>query len=328
MLTHTISVDSGKYATKASMMASPGAITHISFKTQMSESIERFSNDDSNSFSIEYKGKQYLLGEQARFQSFERSKQNILHKLSTYTATALMIQESGSNADYVNIAIGCPLSTYINKDARKFYRNYIAPSGKKVDITVNDDEYCFTILKSIVYPESSGVIYLNKDKYENDLVGVIDIGGLNANCCIYDNLVPKIGPDSMFTLEMGGNILTSNIMTKLESEFETEIGSILYEKVMRDGFIKKAPEASSTRIAELKKQHVIDIFTECKRHKWSIDNMDIIFTGGTAKLLRNEIAEVFPTAILDYLDEDASFKNADGFLKQFLVVCGQSVYLN
>ncbi len=327
MFTRTISVDSGKYETKASMMLSPGTIKHLSFKTQISESTERFSNDTSKTYGVKFEDKYYLIGESARTQSFERSKQNILHKISTYTAIALMMKESGSNGDSINLAIGCPLSIYINRDARKYYKDYIAPSGRKISITVNDEPFTFTILKSIVYPESSGVIYLNKERYENDLVGVVDIGGLNANCCIYDNLVPKAGPDSMFTLEMGGNILTSNIMTKLESEFETEIGTILYEKVMKDGFIKKCPEESSRRISELKRAHVIDILTECKRHKWSIDNMDIVFTGGTSKLLKNEIQEIFPTAILDHLDEDASFKNADGFLKQLLIVCGQSVYL-
>ena len=277
MFIRTMSVDSGKYETKAAMMASPGTIKHLSFKTQMSESAEKYCNDTSKSYSIEFEGSQYLLGEQARIQSFDRSKHSILHKISTYTAVALMMKECGSNGDSINIAIGCPLSIYINKSARKYYKDYIAPSGRKISIKVNDENHNFTILKSVVYPESSGVIYLNKDRYENDLVGVIDIGGLNANCCIYDNLVPKAGTDAMFTLEMGGNILTSNIMTKLESEFETEIGIILYEKVMRDGFIKKNPEASTKRIAELKKSHVIDVLTECKRHKWSTDNMDIVF---------------------------------------------------
>ena len=327
MYTRTMSVDSGKYETKAAMMASPGNIKHLSFKTQMSESVEKFCNDTGKSYSIEFEGNQYLLGEQARMQSFDRSKQSILHKIATYTAVSNMMKASGSNGDSINLAIGCPLSIYINKDARKHYKDYIAPSGGKISIKVNDEDHSFTILKSVVYPESSGVIYLNKERYENDLVGVIDIGGLNANCCIYDNLVPKSGSDAMFTLEMGGNILTSNIMTKLESEFETEIGTILYEKVMRDGFIKKNPEASAKRIAELKKAHVIDILTECKRHKWSTDNMDIVFTGGTAKLLKDEIQEVFPTAILDHLDNEASFKKADGFLKQMLIMCGQAVYL-
>ncbi len=327
MFTRTISVDSGKYQTKAAMMTSPGVIKHISFKTQMSECTERILNDNNNTYGIVYDNNQYLLGDQARIQSFDRSKQSILHKISTYTAIASMMKEAGSNGDYINLAIGCPLSICINKNARKYYKDYIAPTGKKVSIRVNDDDYFFTIIKSVVYPESSGVIYLNKERYKNDLVGVIDIGGLNANCCIYDNLVPKAGSDAMFTLEMGGNILASNIMTKLESEFETEIGTILYEKVMRDGYIKKSPKESAERITRLKKEHVIDILTECKRHKWSTDNMDIVFTGGTAKLLKDEIKEVFPTAILDHLDDEAAFKNADGFLRQMLIMCGQTVYL-
>lgn len=84
---------------------------------------------------------------------------------------------------------------------------------------------------------------------------------------------------------------------------------------------------SAKRISELKKEHVLDIFTECKRHKWSTDNMDIVFTGGTAKLLKDEIQEIFPTSVLDHLDDEASFKNADGFLKQMLITCGQNSYL-
>lgn len=327
MMTRTIAVDSGKYETKVSVMTSPGNIKHASFKTQLDENVEKADNVTGKTYAVEFEGKEYILGEQARSQSFDRSKQNILHKIATYTAIALEMKAGGTNGDFINLAIGCPLSIYINKEARKKYRDYIAPIGRKINITIDDQEYNFVILKAMVYPESSGVVYLNKDRYENHVIGVIDIGGLNANCCVYDNLVPKAGPDVMFTLEMGGNILTSNIMTRLESDFNTQINESIYEEVMREGYLLKNPEESAVRISELKKEHVKKIFAECQRHKWSLENMRIVFTGGTSKILRKEIEEIFPTAITEHLDDDASFKNADGFLKQLLVSTGQAVYV-
>ena len=326
-MTRTIAIDSGKFATKVSMAAGIGTIDHLSFKTQMTEGVEKVDVGGDGTFSVEFEGKKYLVGDQARGQSFDRSKQNDLHRISTYVGVAMMMKKAGGFNDNVKLAIGCPLSIYINQDARQRYKDFIAPAGKRVVIKVDGIEYTFTIVASYVFPESSGVIYLNSSKYRDGIVGVIDIGGLNANCCIYDKLVPKYGADSMFTLEMGGNILTSNIMTSLESEFNTSIPELFYDQVMRDGCIKIDKEASARRIEELKVEHVRAIMTECKRHKWATDLMDVVFTGGTSFLLKDEIQKVFPTAIIDHLDSEACFKNADGFLQQLLVKTGQAIYI-
>ena len=53
-----------------------------------------------------------------------------------------------------------------------------------------------------VLPESSGVIYLEQELCEKAAVGVIDIGGLNVNCCVYNKTVPVLSVIRNFTYSL------------------------------------------------------------------------------------------------------------------------------
>ena len=308
-------VDSGKYATKIAV-AKDGNIEHGKFRTCMDRDIEK-SSSDIGTYGVEFEGKKYLLGNQARNQDFSDSKHADIHRIATYTALASDYAGLG-HGDHVNVAIGCTLQMYANKDIRKAYKNFIAPQNTDIDIVVNGKRKLFHIDRSFVFPESSGVIYLNPEKYADSVVGVIDIGGLNANCCIYENLVPKAGSD-VFTCDLGGNILSRDTAMLVEQTGTGHLSDYLIDRMMIDNGLKKGShEASAKIVRECKLKHVQKIYDECIRHGWNLDFTEIVFTGGSANWLKDEIMQVFPYYDIDNLDSDADFKNVDGYLMQML----------
>ena len=314
-MVRNVAIDSGKYATKISV-AKDGHIEHGKFRTCMDEGLEKPGMDPS-SFGVEFEGRRYLLGNQARTQDFSDSKQSEIHRIATYTALASDLVGLG-HGDHVNLAIGCPLQMYANKDVRKTYKNFIAPQNKEISIAVNGKRKVFTIDRSYVFPESSGVIFLNPDKYCDTVVGVVDIGGLNANCCIYEDLIPKAGADS-FTCDLGGNILSRDAAMLVEQTGTGHLSDYLINHMMADNGLKKgAHEPSAAIVRECKLKHVQKIYNECVKHGWNVDFTEIVFTGGAAWWLKDEIMQVFPYYDIDNLDSDADFKNVDGYLMQML----------
>jgi len=312
-----IGIDSGKYATKIAVERD-GDIRHGKFKTRMDANVEKMSQDDAESFSVEFEGKRYLVGKEARTQDFEDTKMKDIHKIATYTAIASDFTGVG-NGDHVNLAIGCPLTIYANRDLRMEYKKFIAPQGKEINIVVNGKRKVFTIDRSYVFPESSGVVYLNHEKYKEDLIGVIDIGGLNANCCIYDRGVPKVGTDTMFTLDLGGNVLSQTAATMVERTGTGKLADYLIEDMMAKNGLKKGTHAESAKIVhDCKLEHVQKIYDQCLHHNWNLEYTEIVFTGGAASWLKDEIIKVFPYYDIDNLGVDADFKNVDGFLKQLI----------
>nr|WP_297704062.1 ParM/StbA family protein [uncultured Butyrivibrio sp.] len=313
-----LAVDSGKYATKLAL-ANNGVIIHQSIRTKMDEGVSKMDfSKQSSTYEVEFEGERYLLGEQAETMSADTKKDQPMHKIATYVMIAL----NTGNGDHVNLAIGCPLSVYGNKTARNLYKEYIAKNNTTVNIRVDGRPRMFVIDKVYVYPESSGIIYLNSSKYANKTVGVIDIGGLNANCCIYKQLVPQ-PTETMFTAKSGGNMLTQNIIKTLESVCNggDQIGEYMYDQIMQDGVLEGHPESADI-IKEKKLEHVKHLFEDCQHHKWSPNVTPIVFTGGTSKCLKDEIATVFKLADLDNLDNEAEYKNVDGFLMQMLDTLG------
>lgn len=310
MTIQTLAVDSGKYATKACIERNQGSISTMKFLTRMDEGKENLG--DLDSYSVLFEGKKYLVGRQATSWDPSRSKKSDIHRVSTYTAIGNLV----ANGDHVNIGIGCPLSIYMNPKSRKAYKEFIVPHGKQVSITINRKPTSFTIKRSFVFPESSGAVYLNSEEYGNDTIGVIDIGGLNANCCIYENMIPKADVNSMFTLDEGGHILTNRIKAELESGCDIQLNDILMNKILRDGFIHSNPEKSSSIISKCKEEHVLRILNECKKNGWPIENMKIVFIGGTSSLLSKEIEKIFPWTDLSISDSYGDYVNAQGFLKE------------
>ena len=313
-----IAIDSGKFATKAAMQKANGEIKMLSFRSKMDQKGVSgvLTTSESKTFSVEYEGKKYIVGEGAETSDDSNTTKNDeFHKILTYAAIAQLVD----NGDVVTVSVGCPLYIYNNAEASQKYKDSLLPKGRQINITVAGVEKMFVIKKGMVFPEGAGVILLNSTDPDirDEIVGVIDIGGLNCNCCIYKKLTPITL--SMFTNNLGGNIMTNNIRQRLEEEFAGDmIRKSIMEQAIPRGFINgtaDVKERSKRVIAEGRKDHIKAILADCAERQWNVKMMPVIFTGGTSYLLKNEIAEACETAQLDLITEDIAFANVKGFLR-------------
>lgn len=313
-----IAVDSGKFATKSAMLKASGEVKTDSFLTRLDkkEIVEGFGRDK-NTHSVIYEGESYILGEGAETKADTvTSKETDIHKIATYAAIANFID----NGDVVNVAAGCPLSIYSNSEKVAEYRDFLFPTGKQITITVDGVEKMFGIKKGKIFPEGSGVVLLNADKpeYKNVPVGVIDIGGLNCNGCIYKNGTPLTF--TAFTNRMGGNVMVDEMRKQLQtlSSDGDPIPGFIMDTAIEFGYIQgdeKIKQMSIRVMDKVRKEHLKKILDDCQRRQWKLNMMPIIFTGGTSLRLKNEIEELCGgTAVMSLITEDVAFTNVKGFL--------------
>lgn len=303
-----IAVDTGKFATKAVTLRGDGSERFITFRTKSEETMR--TEAQGKSYIVEYKGKRYLVGEQAEVSSAKLTKAEDIHRISTYTA----IHQLANGDDTVVVAIGCPLSVFENPESKEAYKKYMFPD-RQIEIKVNETTKKLTILSVIVFPESSGIIYLDR-KYESMSAGIIDIGGLNVNACVYNKTMPIIS--TLFTENLGSNVLAQNLKNALATKYGEDIPQWMMEDILRDGYVVDNMESSGIRegskefIADFKKKHIESIIKKCEANGWNLRLTRLVFTGGTSELLRNEILQVIPGAIIC---EEPEKVNVRGFLK-------------
>lgn len=304
-----IGIDSGKYDTKAVAYQQNGTEKVLVFRTKLEET--QRTEAQGKSYIVEYAGKRYLVGEQAETNSAKSSKAENLHRIATYTA----LHQLTNTCDEIVVAIGCPLSVYENPESRNAYRDFMFPS-KQITVKVGDTTKYLTVCAVVVMPESSGVIYLEPEMYSKSLIGVIDVGGLNINCCTYNKTVPVLS--TLYTDNLGSNILTQNLKNALSVKYSEDIPQWMMDSILTAGFIRDNTRADGIRegsrefIADFKKKHVEMILKKCQANGWNLNLMDLVFTGGTSEMLRDDIKSVLPGATVY---KDAAMANVRGFLK-------------
>jgi plasmid segregation protein ParM len=289
-----VSIDAGKYLTKA-VITEGGKFKTFSLRTKLEEYSEVVFKD-TNTYEINYGGKSYLIGNNALHSDYDSTKTKLVHQLAIYTMLGLV-----ANRCEVDLVTGCPLSQYLSTANKNAYGDFIL--GKKyIQIKINGVDKNFTINKVSVYPESIGVLILNIADCAKKIVGVIDIGGLNTNGAIYDDLNPV--ESSMFTVNEGGNILFSKIKRELNIVTGRNYQDYEIPYVIREHETKHI-------IANLLKHQLQIIIEECKRYNWNVEAIPLLFTGGGSLLLEKQIKEL-PNATLS---GNAVFDNAMGFYK-------------
>jgi hypothetical protein len=304
-----IVVDSGKFATKAIHLTETGETERLTFRTKMSETEESMTSA-SETFAVEMDGQRYLLGKLANESDWETSKANDLHRLAIYTA----IHNFVDDGDDVVLAVGCPLSVYTKRKHREEYEDYIK-GEKDTSIIVNGVKKTFNIVEVHALPETSGYLFKNVKKYKDKMFAIIDIGGLNANCCQYNG--NDIIHDSDITLVLGMNTLYNTIRNELNKEFSANITLFQVEQFMNldksERYIRKDKANSNKLIEKLTVEHVRKIHTSLKQNGWDTENMEFIFVGGGSLVLEEEIREVFGEYVT--ISESAVWDNAEGFAK-------------
>jgi len=296
-----VSVDPGKYATKAITQSK-----RIYFPTRLSPNPTM--DPTGNTYHIQHQGNSYLLGEQAEQSSFDISKAEMVHKLATYTAIT-QLQEFDH---HIQLVLGCPLNIYKNKELREAYKSYIL-DNRFIHLLINGISYAFYIENILVLPESAGIVYLSPTLFKNKRTAIVDLGGLNMNFCVYDNYIPQVS--SMFTLNLGGYELQTNILNAINTKYGIVLNSQDIWYIVQQGGLKlkgKIDNDSITLVNSLIEEYLHRVLQEVRKNGYNFDTMEVVFVGGTSKLIENKVRQCVPHA---FIPEEAEWSNCHGFFK-------------
>ncbi|WP_067625046.1 ParM/StbA family protein [Alicyclobacillus acidiphilus] len=310
---YTVVCDSGKYFTKAISYKDAGFVRQ-KFRTLVQDG-SSFSGVEvsGDSYRITFEGKDYIVGSMCSelAADFSVTKHTFEHRLSVYLSVALMLDKlhvERVGIPMVNLGINVPLNVYRNADLKERYRDYILNGSKPISLRVNGVAWVFRINPDglLLFPEAIGSVYADLDKFRDARVTVIDIGSLNASFCVFERLIPKL--QSMVLCDLGVNLLRGRVQEVLQTHFGSSVSVDESENVLHEGvyFLDGAvmPE-SKPIISDLKRSHVKEIVNFARSHGLSLNTP--VFSGGGAILLKSEILEQFPSAVVD---ENGIYANA------------------
>lgn len=295
--------DPGKYGTKVVTKVN-GEWKKLYIRSKISTEPDNVLMGDN--YLINYKGITYLIGEGGNDYSLDTDKQSLQHKLCTYVGVDEMAGDELSS-----IVVGCPMSIWKNPEKREEYQNYILDDGK-IDLSIGDISKTIELLDVVAFPECGGVAYAEPEEdFVDNIRGVIDIGGLNVNGCLFENLSPI--KDSDFTVNLGSIILKNEIKTMLNKEYPSiNLQEYDIPQIMKKGlFIKgKEEERAKKLINNVINGHIERIIRETKKKNWSINTLDITMAGGgTIDIGMKRIKSHIPQA---KISNDPIWDNAKG----------------
>jgi plasmid segregation protein ParM len=298
-------IDMGKDATKEVVNTEKGEKQfYVKTKVEITDSDEIING---NTYLVEHKGVKYLIGEEVSNNDYDLSKAKINHRMTMYLAIGKMIDKEND----VRVITGCPLLTFVNHEAREQYKNYLLEE-RYIDMKINNERKKFNLIDVKVFPESIGYVYQNPDRNMNRLIAVIDCGGLNINGAVYRKLKPI--KETVFTINEGGNILLAKLKRELNKQLQTnyqdyEISHLLNDEYYGDDKTKKK---ISEIINYVLKSQIDRILEEAKKCNWSLNGLEIAFTGGGSLILEKVIKEKIPNAIVS---KYAVWDNANAYYK-------------
>jgi len=298
-----IGIDTGKFETK---VVSAEKRFVIRSKVDLT-------NENAGAYVLSHQGQHYLIGEEAREEDYDLTKEKKHHKLLMWLGLSQV-----SHQVPITIVLGCPWSIYLNRQKREQYQDFMF--DRFVTFQLNQEGVSLEITDLRVVPENIGHLYLRPSYFKNRLTGIIDIGGLNTNAAIYEGLKPL--RETAFTLNEGGYILDNKIRNQLKSQFglnfqDYEIQHLIERGVHIEG--ASVPEGDQL-IQEIMHQHIEKLIAELKKNNWNLSGLDLIFTGRGSIRLSAAIKHLLPHAVIS---ANSRWDNADGFYAM-----GKIIYAN
>lgn len=133
------------------------------------------------------------------------------------------------------------------------------------------------------------------------------------NFAIYDNYIPQVS--SMFTLNLGGNEIQTNILNMLNSKYGIILNSQDIPHIIGQGGLKvkgRIDNESLALVDSLISDYMQRILQEIRKNGYNLDTLDVCFVGGTSKLIEVKIKQVVPHALIP---QDPDWCNCQGFYK-------------
>ena len=303
-----IAVDPGKFDIKAATgnLSEPITSCYRSKLYTLKEN-EHFEAQGASKF-ISYGGNKYIIGAQGAGSDKSLKKDTILHKVGLMASLSDLVSEG----DSVRLILGCPASIYRDKESRKNYKNFMTDNGI---LTFETDmkKFDVTIASTLVLPEASGAPYVYPSIFKDTRVAVVDMGGLNLNFAVFNNLVLDL--NSMNTINHGGYELENRVKNRFSGKYGVVLSSDDYEQIVtNNGLVLNdvlVPESTSV-LENVYSEFVSEIPNIIKGFDYDISLMKVVCIGGTSKLLREQIKRTIPHAIIQ---ENSTWANVLGFLK-------------
>lgn len=315
-------VDSGKFKTKAVKFKGGKVVEKFEVSTKINPTTEEASTSRS-SFVVKLNGQATMIGGLAGEYNFDTSKAQEVHRRATY----LSLTKLSDPKTPVILGVGCPLSVWFNTSAREKYMRFMLnfaegdlrdPNEGNVDLEfeVNGQPYTFKIEHLLVYPETSGFLIKNEEKYAGRSVAVVDIGGLNINGVVYqptgEDGMLEPNEDTFFTFNKGGNVFMTELAKVLNTEFGLNIQDYEMTEHFKRGYIKVDKERSAKIIQEFTNAYIDEIRGKMKAHSWSVETLDFAWVGGGSLLLKEHILAI-PVFSDSEISDNAVWDNAEGF---------------
>lgn len=294
-----MAVDSGKHSTKLKF----GEREEL-FPTRVAKRSDLTQIDSKHAFVVTFEGETFIVADDVNIQpNLEMSKTTIEHKICIYSAIAKSVE----NGAVVNLVVGIPVLLYLDQETRLEYEQFMSqPSTQEwTELTLDGEVHYFKINQVKALPETAGYVFGHYEDYYDDVVGIIDLGGLNINGCVYSELSPI--HKSSFTINRGGHNLISDIQQALMQKLGRDI-----QDYQMKGILKKPKASEDPIIREVVDSYMNVILKELRTRNWDIseDGIKIVLTGGTSQIIKNYASAYFPQLIIS---EEPVWDNVKGF---------------
>lgn len=311
-----LSADIGKYETELigrDLELTADDRKTVRFRTKMYDLAEGYIDVEGNSHLVELNKKSYIVGEQGQDKSEDTSKTQFLHQISCYTAITQFI-EPGTKDNEIYMVLACPLSVLLIQDAKEEYKEFIKGKGT-IKISVDGKDYEFEIKDIMIKAEGSGIIYLEPNLFNDQAVGIVDLGGLNMGFSLYNNKVCK--KDDRFIEECGTDRLIDIVREQLAIYKKGNlVNKEIAEKALNEGGLKKAGKIdteSTVYVEKAKEIYFEEVLKNIKAHKFNIDELDrVVFVGGTSQHIKENITNKLNHS---YIPVNSQLSTVEGLYK-------------
>jgi len=178
------------------------------------------------------------------------------------------------------------------------FKNYLS-NPNIIHVKHQNKKKVIIIKDLIVFMQGASALYAhNPEQYKNNLVAVLDIGGLTTNGCIFENLKPI--PESIFTINSGMLILYNKIKTAINQQNCLNV---------QDYEIPYIIHQHTDIFNQIVSEHVQKVIREMRAHNWSIETLPILGVGGGILELEDIMKQYFPQL---QLSQNPIYDNVNG----------------
>lgn len=303
---YKIFADCGNNTTKVECCYPDGEVLRIVIPTLITVGEDRVYQ---GSYVVKnYKGESYVVGDENKTvnTNITLSKLDLSHKLPVLVAIHHFVSDNAR----IELYVGLPIDSYYNSEFRKEYVAFYKNEGT-LTLDVNNNKKTFTIEKVLAMPESIGYVFNSPTE---TLTGIIDIGYTTIDGAVFKDCAPIL--ETTFSLIDGANPFKTYVRDELNKQLLLNIQPYQMDEILSKGLYGEKKEDAKNIIKHCQMEYLKKIANEMLKHKWEIQTLPIVFTGGGSILLK-DIIEEYETFMVS---DNPVFDNVQGFREMGMIL--------